>query len=54
MGQLPFAVLIATSLALTTYFGVAAWRTSEDPQVDVTRPISALPQLEWRGVPADR
>jgi hypothetical protein len=30
MGQLSFALLIATSLALTTYFGVVAWHTSDD------------------------
>ena len=52
MTQLSFALLIATSLALTTYFGVAAWRTSEDQQVVAISP--ARPQQEWIRVPADR
>jgi hypothetical protein len=54
MGQLSFALLIAASLALTTYFGVAAWRTSEDWQTDTTSRVPAMQQHEWGPVPADR
>ena len=31
---------IATSLALTAYFGAAAWRLSDDRRLDVTGQIS--------------
>jgi len=32
--RISFGLLIATSLALTAYFGAVAWRLSNDPQND--------------------
>ena len=32
--RISFGLLIATSLALTAYFGAAAWRLSSDQQND--------------------
>jgi hypothetical protein len=40
MSRLSFALLIATGLALTAYFGAAAWRLSDDSRLDVTGQIS--------------
>ena len=34
LSEIVFVVLIVTGLALTTYFGIAAWRASEDRQSD--------------------
>jgi hypothetical protein len=39
MSQL-FAFLIVASLVLTAYFGVAAWRATDDSNSDVTGQIS--------------
>jgi hypothetical protein len=39
MSRLSFALLIVTGLALTAYFGAAAWRLSDDSRLDVTRQI---------------
>jgi hypothetical protein len=39
MSRLSFALLIATGLLLTAYFGAAAWRISDDSHVDVTGQI---------------
>jgi hypothetical protein len=39
MSQLCFALLIAVGLTLTAYFGVAAWRVSENSDVDITAEI---------------
>jgi hypothetical protein len=36
MGRLSFVLLIVTGLALTAYFGAAAWRLSDDSHLDVT------------------
>jgi hypothetical protein len=44
MNQLLFAILIATCLSLTAYFGHAAWRANEDV-------VDRVPPLEiygWR------
>jgi hypothetical protein len=38
MSRLSFALLIVKGLALTVYFGVAAWR-SDDSHLDVTGQI---------------
>jgi hypothetical protein len=37
-----FVVLIAIGLALTTYFGIAAWRASDDEQSDIAGRIHLL------------
>ena len=42
MSQVSFALLIAIGLTLTAYFGVAAWRLSDDQQMDITG-TSSLP-----------
>jgi hypothetical protein len=39
MSRLSFALLIVTGLALTAYFGAAAWRLSDDSRLDVTGQI---------------
>jgi type 1 fimbria pilin len=31
-----FALLIVTGVLLTAYYGAAAWRVSDDSQVDIT------------------
>jgi hypothetical protein len=36
MGRLSFALLITTALVLTAYFGAAAWRVSDDSQMEIT------------------
>jgi hypothetical protein len=36
MSRLSFVFLIVTGLALTAYFGTAAWRLSDDSHLDVT------------------
>jgi hypothetical protein len=36
MSRLSFVFLIVTGLALTVYFGAAAWRLSDDSHLDVT------------------
>jgi hypothetical protein len=36
MSQLSFVLLIVTGLALTAYFGAAAWRLSDDSHLDIT------------------
>jgi hypothetical protein len=40
MGRLSFALLILAGLILTVYFGAAAWRMSDDSQMDVTGQIT--------------
>ena len=39
MSRFFFAVLMASSLFLTAYFGVAAWRLSDEGHLDVTGQI---------------
>jgi hypothetical protein len=39
MSRLSFALLIVTGLVLTTYFGTAAWRLSDDSRSDITGQI---------------
>jgi hypothetical protein len=36
MSQISFALLIALGLALTGYFGLAAWRLSGDDRTEIT------------------
>jgi hypothetical protein len=36
MSRLSFVLLIVTGLALTAYFGAAAWRLSDESHLDVT------------------
>jgi hypothetical protein len=36
MSRLAFVLLIVTGLALTAYFGAAAWRLSDDSHMDIT------------------
>jgi hypothetical protein len=36
MSKLSFVLLIVTGLALTAYFGVAAWRLTDDSHMDIT------------------
>jgi hypothetical protein len=36
MSRISFMVLIVTALALTAYFGTAAWRLTDDSHLDVT------------------
>jgi hypothetical protein len=36
MSQLSFALLIVTGLALTAYFGAAAWRLTDESHMDIT------------------
>jgi hypothetical protein len=43
MSRVSFALLIATGLMLTAYFGAAAWRLSEDSHMDVTGHITPTP-----------
>jgi hypothetical protein len=43
MSRFFFAVLMASSLFLTAYFGVAAWRLSDEGHLDITgqiRPVA--------------
>jgi hypothetical protein len=40
MSRVSFALLIATGLMLTAYFGLAAWRLSDDSHMDVTGHIT--------------
>jgi hypothetical protein len=42
MGQFLLALLIATGLALTSYFGAVAWHVSDDKS-DITSRASAGP-----------
>ncbi|WP_283806828.1 hypothetical protein [Bradyrhizobium canariense] len=39
MSQISFALLIALSLALTGYFGLAAWRLSGEDHTEITGTI---------------
>jgi hypothetical protein len=39
MSRLAFALLIIAGLFLTGYFGTAAWRLTNDGQIDVTGQI---------------
>ena len=39
MSQLCFALLIAVGLTLTAYFGVAAWRVSENSDVGISAEV---------------
>lgn len=39
MNQVSFVVLIVLGLALTGYFGLAAWRVSNEDHPDITRTI---------------
>jgi hypothetical protein len=41
MSRVSLVLLMATSLVLTVYFGVAAWRASADSQLNITGPIRA-------------
>jgi hypothetical protein len=43
VSRLSFGFLIATGLILTSYFGMAAWRLSQDSEADITGHISARP-----------
>jgi hypothetical protein len=40
MSRFSFALLIVTGLLLTAYFGAAAWRVSDDSQMDLTGHIA--------------
>jgi hypothetical protein len=40
MSRLSFVLLIVTGLALTAYFGAAAWRLSDDSHMDITGRIA--------------
>jgi hypothetical protein len=40
MSRVSFAVLIALSLMLTSYFGLAAWRASGGDQTEITGPVA--------------
>ena len=46
MSKVSFALLIMTGLTLTVYFGVAAWRLSDDEP--------SVQQNAWRPISADR
>ena len=46
VSRISFALLIATSLVLTTYFGLAAWRLSKESETDVTGEISPRPRTD--------
>jgi hypothetical protein len=39
MSRISFVLLIATGLALTAYFGTAAWRLTDDSHLDITGQI---------------
>jgi len=54
MSQGSFALLIAIGLTLTAYFGVAAWRLSDDQQMDITGHFLPAQQNAWRPISADR
>jgi hypothetical protein len=36
MSRISFMLLIVTGLALTVYFGTAAWRLTDDSHLDIT------------------
>jgi hypothetical protein len=36
MSRISFMLLVVTSLALTIYFGTAAWRLTDDSHFDIT------------------
>jgi hypothetical protein len=36
MSRISFMLLIVTGLALTVYFGTAAWRLTDDSYLDIT------------------
>jgi hypothetical protein len=40
VGRLSIGLLIATGLLLTAYFGLLAWRISDDKDADITGQIS--------------
>jgi hypothetical protein len=41
VGRLSFTLLIVAGLLLTAYFGAAAWRQSDDRDIDITGRIPA-------------
>jgi hypothetical protein len=41
VSRLSFVRMIATALLLTAYFGVAAWRASDDREMDITGSVSS-------------
>jgi hypothetical protein len=41
MSRLTIGLIVVGSLALTAYFGAAAWRASDDRQMDITGRIQA-------------
>lgn len=43
MGQFLLALLVVTSLALTTYYGGMAWHVSDDDESDITVLLSPGP-----------
>jgi hypothetical protein len=54
MSQVSFALLIVIGLTLTAYFGVAAWRLSDDRQIDITGHFLPAQQNAWRPISAPR
>jgi hypothetical protein len=48
MSRLSFVFLIVTGLALTVYFGAAAWRLSDDSHLEVTGAHSTPSELMAR------
>ena len=51
MNHFVSVLLIATALALTVFFGVAAWRLTEDKSVDITGEISRQ-SYGWKAMPS--
>jgi hypothetical protein len=41
VSRVSFVLMIATALLLTAYFGVAAWRVSDDREMDITGRVPA-------------
>ena len=53
MSRLSLALLLVTGLALTAYFGTAAWRISEAGDADIMNMPPAL-ESGWHAHPTNR
>jgi hypothetical protein len=54
MSRLSLALLLVTGLALTAYFGTAAWRISEAGDADIGTTIPPALESGWHAHPTSK
>ena len=54
MSRLSLALLLVTGLALTAYFGTAAWRISEAGDADIVSSMPPALDTGWHAHPTSK